>query len=69
MARLGRMFFQSGARKTRAWLQFLLGLLQIIGATSGLWLLSAEGVSKPTVILAGATLVIMLVSRLVFSRS
>ncbi len=68
MARIGGVFSQSGAHKTRARLQFVFGQLQIMGATAGLLLLVAQGISKPTVIVAGVTLVITLVSRLVFSR-
>lgn len=66
MTRPGRTFFQTAARKNRAGLQFVFGQLQIIGATAGLVLLLTAGVRKPTVIVAGLTFVIMLVSRLIF---
>ena len=55
-------------RCNRAWLRLIFGQLQIIGATAGLYLLIETGVSRETTIVVGATLLVSICSRLVFSR-
>lgn len=48
-------------------LRMLLGQLQIIAATAGLYLVITTGVNQASALVAGMTLVIGLYSRLIFS--
>ena len=52
--------------KARAWLQLVIGQLQIMGATVGVILLLSAGVTKATVAVIGVTFGITLLSRLAF---
>jgi len=56
-------------QRNRAWLRLVLGLVQIAGASAGLYLLVRTGLTLATVIVVVTTLVISIVSRLVFARS
>ena len=56
-------------QRNRAWLRLVLGLVQIAGASAGLYLLVRTGLTLPTVIVVAGTLVISVVSRVIFARS
>jgi hypothetical protein len=47
-------------------LRLILGQLQIIGATAGLYLLVKTGVSRETAIVVGITLLVSITSRIIF---
>ena len=55
-------------QRNRALLRLIFGLLQIAGASAGLYLLVRTGLTAPTVIIVTGTLVISIISRVMFSR-
>ena len=55
-------------QRNRARLRLAFGLLQIMGASAGLYLLLRTGLTLPTVIVVAATLAISLTSRIIFTR-
>lgn len=56
---------ESQRSKARAWLQLLVGQLQIMGATAGFVLLLTIGARKETVLVVCITLALSLLSRLI----
>lgn len=56
----------TGRQRSLAFLRLVLGLLQIAGASAGLYLLLRTGITSQTVIIVSATAVVSLLSRTIF---
>ena len=53
-------------QRNRARMRLAFGFLQIMGASTGLYLLVRTGLTAPTVIVVTGTLVISIISRVIF---
>lgn len=57
-----------GPKRKRAVIRLILGQLQIMGASAGVYLLLTTRVSSATMIVVGVTLLVSIWSRLIFAR-
>jgi hypothetical protein len=60
---------RDGRARRRAWIQLLLGQLQIVGATAGLYLLVTSGLTAMTVAVVAVTFAVTMLSRVLHHRT